>query len=137
MVIRLSSAGIRLAGFWLFLGGALLGGVFFWFSPFMGILAWILAFLFFLYCLLCYLPGLEILIDDTELCIRSGFVFPCIKRIPLRALCGVVRYSSPLSRAMGCQSLLLYAGGGLACLLPALSMADADAITCLLQGGQP
>ena len=47
------------------------------------------------------------------------------------------RYSSPLSRAMGCQSLLLYAGGGLACLLPALSMADADAITCLLQGGQP
>ena len=48
MVIRLSSAGIRLAGFWLFLGGTLLGGVFFWFSPFMGILAWVLAFLFFL-----------------------------------------------------------------------------------------
>ena len=137
MVIRLSSAGIRLAGFWLFLGGALLGGVFFWLAPPMGVLVWILAFLLFLYCLFCYLTGLEILIDETELCIRSGFVFPCLIRIPLRALFGVVRRASPLSLALGCQSLLLYAGGGLACLLPALSMADADAITCLLQGGQP
>ena len=137
MIVRLSPAGIRLAGTWLLLGGGLLGALFFWMNPLAGALAWIFALLFCLYCLLGYLPRLEILIDDAELRIRSGLLFPCVKRIPLRALCGVVRYSSPLSRLAGCQTLLLYAGGGLACLLPALTLADAEALTCLLQGGRP
>ncbi len=137
MIIRLSPAGIQLTGVWLLLGGGLTGAVLFWLNHLAGALAWGLALLFCLYCLLGYLPGLEILIDDTELCIRSGVLFPCVKRIPLRALCGVVRYSSPLSRFSGCQTLLLYAGGGLACLLPALTLADAEALTFLLQGGRP
>lgn len=137
MIVRLSPAGIQLTGIWLLLGGGLAGAVFFWLKPLAGALVWGLALLFFLYCRLGYLPRLEILIDDTELRICSGVLFPCVKRIPLRALCGVVRYSSPLSRAAGCQTLLLYAGGGLACLLPALTLADAEALTCLLQGGHP
>ena len=135
MEVRLSPAGTRVTAFWLVLVGLAAGGILFWMHRLTGLIVWGLWALGCLYYLLFYAPSVVIRADSRELTIRAGVILPTLRRIPLRSLCGITRYSSPLLRAVHCSALLLYTGSGLICFLCGLRLNDAKAIADLLQEG--
>ncbi|MCI2046901.1 MAG: hypothetical protein LKJ90_04215 [Faecalibacterium sp.] len=63
--------------------------------------------------------------DGALLRLFSGVVFPTVRRIPQKSVCGVARISTPLLTLAGCRILVLYMPGG---AVRIFGLAEADAL---------
>lgn len=129
-----SRVGAALAGAWVSLAGA---AALFFLLPlpgagrFLAALGW---------CAICMgwlaprLASCYVRAGGNHLTVRTGSLFPCTKRLPLRFIAGSRVIQSPLGRATGVCVMVLY-GSGTWTVLAGIRKADAEALAARLSHG--
>lgn len=73
----------------------------------------------------CRAASFAAVADETAICLYAGILYPVQRRAPRDAVCGAVRFSTPLLYLAGCRLVVLHTAGG-SILLPAVSAAAAQ-----------
>lgn len=133
MEIRLLPAGGRVAGFWLGLAGAALGGLLALFALATALVFWGLWGALCLWFVWGWCPTARLCRRGEALVFEAGRFFPLTVCLPLPTVSGFASVSSPLMRQAGCCLLLVFSSSGLALALPGVAQKDADALERLLR----